>query len=237
MENKFMISVCIATYNGEKYIAEQLSSILPQLDENDEIIISDDHSKDNTLNVITNFSDQRIKIFKNENENGFSNNFENAINKASGDIIFICDQDDVWMDNKVQIMVEELSRASLVIHNASIVDVNLNLTNGSHFDLYKVEKGFLINFVKTRYIGACMAFKKEVLEKALPFPQNKKLCAYDYWLTLIAEYYYKVELVQEPLIKYRRHLDNASTGGTKSNNSFRKKIKMRVYCLYHLLKR
>ncbi|MDR7208983.1 glycosyltransferase [Flavobacterium piscis] len=232
-----MISVCIATYNGEKYIGEQLNSILSQLDNNDEVIISDDHSKDNTLNVIRDLGDVRIKIFNNEMENGYSKNFENAIKKASGDIIFICDQDDVWFDNKIQTMIEALYKAPLAIHNALIVDSQLDLINNSHFDLYQVKKGFLKNFLKTRYIGACMAFKREILQKALPFPQNQKLCAYDYWLTLIAEFYYKVELVKEPLIKYRRHLDNASTGGTKSNNSFMKKINMRIYSFYHLLKR
>lgn len=232
-----MISVCMATYNGEKYIKEQINSILFQLGDNDEIIISDDNSTDETLTIASGYSDERIKIFLNENQKGFSKNFENAINKASGDIIFICDQDDVWMDNKVEVMINELSKTSLVVHNASIVDGNLNLINDSHFDLYKVEKGFLKNFLKTRYVGACMAFKREILEKAIPFPENQKLCAYDYWLTLIAEYYFKVGLVQKPLIRYRRHINNASTGGTKSNNSLIKKINMRVYSLYHLLKR
>lgn len=232
-----MISVCLATYNGEKYIREQLNSILPQLDVNDEIIISDDHSKDNTINVVNDLNDKRIKIFTNEKENGYSKNFENAINKSSGDIIFICDQDDVWLDIKVKTMVKALSIAPLAIHDALIVDGELDLINDSHFDLYNVEKGFFKNFLKTRYVGACMAFKREILEKALPLPENQTLCAYDYWLTLIAEYYYKVELVRQPLIKYRRHLGNASTGGTKSNNSFLKKISMRIYSLYHLLKR
>ncbi|MDQ6529601.1 glycosyltransferase [Flavobacterium sp. LHD-85] len=232
-----MISVCIATYNGEKYIVEQLESILPQLDAKDEIIISDDHSKDNTLEVIGNLKDNRIKIFLNEKENGYSKNFENAINKSSGDIIFISDQDDVWMCNKVQIMIKALSKSSLAIHNASIVDGDLNLIHDSHFDLYSVKSGFFVNFLKTRYIGACMAFKREVLEKYLPVPENQKLCAYDYWLSLIAEYYYKVELVYEPLIKYRRHGNNASTGGKKSSNSFIKKINMRIYCLFHLFNR
>jgi glycosyltransferase involved in cell wall biosynthesis len=232
-----MISVCIATYNGEKYIKEQLDSILPQLGIDDEIIISDDDSKDKTLEVIRNFEDVRIKIFMNEKENGYSKNFENAINKASGDIIFICDQDDVWMDNKVEVMLKALQVAPLAIHNARIVDGSLNLLNVSHFDLHQVKKGFLVNFLKTRYIGACMAFKKEILQKALPFPDNQKLCAYDYWLTLIAEYYYTVNLVETSLIKYRRHGNNASTGGKQSENSFLKKIKVRIYSLYQLLKR
>lgn len=232
-----MISVCIATYNGEKYIVEQLKSILQQLGKNDEIIISDDHSKDNTLEVVRYLKDVRIKIFMNENENGYSKNFENAINKSSGDIIFISDQDDVWMPTKVQTMIKALSNSSLAVHNASIVDENLNMIHNSHFDLYHVKSGFFENFLKTRYIGACMAFRREILEKYLPLPENQKLCAYDYWLTLIAEYYYNVELIQEPLIKYRRHLNNASTGGQKSSNSLMKKISVRIYCLFYLLKR
>lgn len=237
MKNNFMVTVCIATYNGEKYISEQLNSILPQLSLSDEIIISDDHSTDKTLEIIKSFEDNRVKIFMNENKKGYSKNFENAITKAAGDYIFICDQDDVWMDNKVDMMIDALSTTSLVVHNASIVDCDLNLTNNSHFDLYNVKKGFLNNFLKTRYVGACMAFKKDILQKALPFPPNQKLCAYDYWLTLIAEYYFSVALVYEPLIKYRRHDKNASTGGVKSNNTLIKKISMRVYSFYHLLKK
>lgn len=233
-----MISVCIASYNGEKFIKEQLQSILVQLEPDDEVIVSDDNSVDGTLDIIKEFEDSRIRIFLNENEKGYSQNFENSIRQASGDIIFICDQDDVWMKNKVELMKNALSNSSLAIHNASIVDSNLNLINSkTHFELYQVRKGFLMNFLRTRYIGACMAFKREILEKALPFPVNQKLCAYDYWLTLVAEYYYKVELVQDPLIKYRRHFNNASTGGVKSKNSLLKKIKMRIYSLYHLFKR
>jgi glycosyltransferase involved in cell wall biosynthesis len=232
-----MITVCIATFNGEKYIKEQLDSILSQIGLNDEIVISDDHSKDKTLNIIGSYNDKRIKIFINKNKKGYSKNFENAINNANGDIIFICDQDDVWMENKVKVMLKALQKSPLVVHDARIVDGNLNLLNESHFNLYDVKNGFWINFLKTRYIGACMAFKKEILEKALPFPDNQKLCAYDYWLTIVAEFYYKVELIQEPLIKYRRHGNNASTGGDFSTNSLFHKLEVRIYSFFQLLRR
>ena len=92
-----MISVCIATYNGEKYIEEQIASILPQLKENDEIIISDDYSTDNTIQVLTKINSKKIKIFKNQGEKGYTSNFENAIKQAKGNYIFLCDQDDVWL--------------------------------------------------------------------------------------------------------------------------------------------
>jgi glycosyltransferase involved in cell wall biosynthesis len=231
------ISVCMATYNGEKYIKEQLDSILSQLGDDDEVIISDDGSIDGTLDVISNIKDNRIKVFRNKNEKGYSKNFENALKKAKGDIIFISDQDDVWLKDKVKIMLKTLENSSISIHNARIVDGELNFLNESHFDLHNVKKGFLNNFLKTRYIGACMAFKKEVLQKSLPFPNNQKLCAYDYWITLISEFYFKVELVQEPLIKYRRHGNNASTGGEFSSNTLLFKFKVRLYSLYQLLRR
>lgn len=231
------VSVCLATYNGEKYIKEQLESILPQLANDDEVIISDDNSTDKTVEIIKFLNDSRIKIYTNTLSRGYSSNFENAISKAEGDIIFLSDQDDVWFENKVEMMMRRLIDHDLVISDAMISDENLNPTLGSHFDLYGTSKGFVNNWLKTRYIGACMAFKSQILEKLLPFPKNKKLCAHDYWIANVGEYYYKVDLVNIPLIKYRRHGNNASTGGDKSSNSLLHKIKVRVYTLKELLKR
>ncbi|MEK5777350.1 glycosyltransferase, partial [Acinetobacter nosocomialis] len=101
-----MISVCLATYNGEKYIVEQLTSILSQLSPTDEVIISDDHSTDETLLLIKSLNDPRIKIITNELGKGYTKNFENAINHSSGDYIFLSDQDDVWVENKVELMMK-----------------------------------------------------------------------------------------------------------------------------------
>ena len=236
MERK-SISVCMATYNGEKYVEEQIKSILMQLNDNDEIIISDDHSTDNTLGIIKSLNDERVKIFINSLESGYAKNFENAICRASNDIIFLSDQDDVWMDIKIEKMLAGLEVSDLVISDALISDSNLNPTLGSHFKLFNVKKGFLNNWLKTRYIGACMAFKKEMLEKLLPFPNNQKLCAHDYWIAIVGEFYFKVGLVNETLIKYRRHDSNASTGGIKSANGLVHKLKVRFYTLKELLKR
>ena len=98
-----MNSVCIATYNGEKFIEEQIRSILLQLDSHDEIVISDDHSTDKTIQIIKSINDDRIKIIYNKNNKGYTNNFENAISKASGDFIYLSDQDDVWKPTKVKV--------------------------------------------------------------------------------------------------------------------------------------
>ena len=120
------ISVCLATYNGEKYIKEQLDSILPQLSANDEIIISDDNSTDDTINIIRSLNDERIKIYVNKTK-GIVKNFENALNNASGDIIFLSDQDDVWKNDKVKKILSAFSSdnsLTFVFSNAEIIDEN-----------------------------------------------------------------------------------------------------------------
>lgn len=231
------ISVCMATYNGEKYIYEQISSILNQIHNNDELIISDDHSTDHTVKIIEEFKDSRIQIFLNNGTKGYTKNFENAIKNASGDIIFLSDQDDIWIEGKVEKMVKKLEKADLVVSNSEVVDSNLKTIHPSHFELNHVRKGFWINFFKTRYCGACMAFKKEMLVKLMPFPKNQTYCVHDYWIALIGEAYYKVELEDAPLIKYRRHGENATTAGVVSTRSMSKRILARAYTLIHVLSR
>jgi len=229
------ISVCMAAYNGEMYIREQIESILKQLKVNDELIISDDNSSDNTSEIIREIGDPRIKLIMNKGEKGYTKNFENALKESSGDIIFLSDQDDVWVDNKVEIMLKHLENSDMVISNAKIVDSQLQVINDSHFLLHDVKKGFWNNFLKTRYIGACMAFKRSVLEQALPFPKHQKYCAHDYWLTIVSEAYYKVSLEDSPLLLYRRHGKNASSGGHFSNNSLWIKIVVRLYAAINLI--
>lgn len=229
------ISVCMATYNGEMYIKEQIESILLQLNASDELIISDDQSSDRTCTIVNEFNDPRIKLIINNGEKGYTRNFENALKKSNGDIIFLSDQDDIWVDNKVEIMLKYLEKSQMVISNAKIVDSEMRIINNSHFHLHDVKKGFWNNFLKTRYIGACMAFKRDVLERSLPFPEHQKYCAHDYWLTLVGEAFYEVSLVETPLLLYRRHGNNASSGGEVSKNNIAMKIVIRLYAAYNLL--
>jgi glycosyltransferase involved in cell wall biosynthesis len=231
-----MISVCIATYNGEKYIKDQLVSILHQLRDEDEVIISDDFSVDNTLEIIKSFNDARIKIFMNAKEKGFTKNFENALEKVRGDIIFLSDQDDIWMPNKVNVCVSGLKNSDFIVHDGHMVNKNIDILNESIFEFRNVKNGFLKNFVKIRYLGCCMAFNKNILNKSLPFPANQILTTHDSWLTLVSELYFNVNLVHQPLIKYRRHGENASLGGAKGGNSLITKVLIRAYSLFHLIK-
>ncbi|MDX8380850.1 MAG: glycosyltransferase family 2 protein [Ghiorsea sp.] len=232
-----MISVCIATYNGGKYIKEQLLSILPQLSRGDEVIISDDHSTDNTLEIIKDFKDERIKVFSNTKEKGYSRNFENALEKAKGDIIFLSDQDDVWMNTKVRDSVNFLDSYDLVISDAVVVDNELNILAKSNFKLRNVKHSLISNIIRCRYLGACYAFNKEMLAKSLPFPKDSELIPHDYWLYMIGATYFKVGVIHEQLIKYRRHNLNASNGGNESENTTLKKMQIRIYLVFSLLKR
>ena len=117
--DKTMISVCMATYNGEKYIREQVESILCQLGPEDEIVISDDGSKDHTIQMVDSL-DKRIKVFLNEGKHGVVPNFENALKHSSGDYIFFSDQDDIWSPDKVERCLHALEDSDLVVHNSRV---------------------------------------------------------------------------------------------------------------------
>ena len=119
-----MISVCIATYNGEKYIFEQISSILSQLGKDDEVIISDDGSTDDTIKIIESICDNRVRLLINNGKHGFVSNFEKALMKSKGDFIFLSDQDDIWKSNKVQVVLKSLNKYDLVVHDADLIDGN-----------------------------------------------------------------------------------------------------------------
>jgi len=211
------ISVCLASYNGANYIGDQISSILQQLSSCDELVVSDDHSTDRTIDIVKEFNDNRIRIVVNAGNKGYSGNFENAIRLASGSIIFLSDQDDIWVAGRVKKMIAALEQADLAVSNAIFVDEALVDMGVTLFSLRGAKQGFLANIYKSRYLGACMAFRREILGKLLPFPEKRHLCPHDLWITLVAEFYFKVKILDEPLLLYRRHGSNVSNGGSKSN--------------------
>ena len=201
----------MAVYNGEKFLAEQLDSILPQLKLGDEIVISYDKSQDKTYEIITDYAKKcpKIKIVFGQSA-GLIRNFENALLNCTNDYIFLCDQDDVWMPNKVDAVLDAFAKtgADLILHDAVIVDENLHKIEQSFFTKRKCCTGLFKNIVKNSYIGCCMAFKNEVKLCSLPFP--KALPMHDQWIGLVAERFFKVHLLPVPLILYRRHANNAS---------------------------
>lgn len=231
-----MISVCMASYNGEKYIEEQLRSILKQLSPQDEVVISDDGSTDNTIDIVNNIGDSRIKLYVNKGVHGFTPNFENAIRHAKGDVIFLSDQDDIWAENKVKRTMEALKNSDMIISDCVTVNSNLKVLQSSRFEAFHIRPGFFPHLIKSRYIGCCMAFNRKVKDVALPFPKKYSLVEHDIWLAAVGFLYFNVELIREPLIYYRRHGNNISDGGFEKGYSLLNKIYRRVYRLMALVK-
>ena len=228
------ISVCMATYNGEKFIYEQLCSILSQLYENDELIISDNGSSDSTVDIIKSFNDKRIKLINCEVKS-IVYNFENSLNYATGDIIFLSDQDDIWLYGKLEEIKKEISDCDLVVTDCKVVDENLNVLDESFFKLNKSGYGVIKNLYKNSFIGCCMAFDRKILNYALPFPSDIPM--HDWWIGLIYSLFGKVKFVDKQLLLYRRHKNNASNTAFKSKNPFYKKINFRLIMLINLIYR
>lgn len=230
-----MISVCMATYNGEKFIKGQIDSILVQLSSEDELIISDDGSNDKTLEIIRQINDVRIKLVENKNKHGYTHNFENALKLASGDYLFFSDQDDIWLPNKVEKMLPHLKSDNFVISDAYVTNENLEIKNKiSTWRKYK--KGYLRNLHKSIYAGCTCAFTKNIKDFCLPFPQSDYI-QHDNWIGLLSELKFNVVYVDEPLILYRRHNSNTSGATQKSSKSLYFMIKYRTILLIETLKR
>lgn len=205
------VSVAMATYNGEKYIHTQIETILNNLLENDELVISDDGSKDKTREIIESFNDKRIKLIEGPKK-GLKQNFNNAIKNTTGDYIFLSDQDDYWMPDKVEKLLNAFKRNDnyiLIQHDAIVIDENENIIFDSFAKHRKVKTGIIKNLIKNSYHGCCIAFKKELKDKILPIPDNIYL--HDQWIGMIAEVEGKTDFIDDKLIKYRRHSENNSS--------------------------
>ncbi|MCD8020991.1 MAG: glycosyltransferase family 2 protein [Clostridiales bacterium] len=206
------ISVALAYYNGGHYIKEQLESILSQLKEEDEVVLSVDKAEDGSGTLLTGWAekDARIQLLQGPAQ-GVVRNFEHAISHCSGDIIFLSDQDDIWKPGKVQKVMQAFERTDYmaILHNGVIVDKNGKETGEKTlFEMRGSRAGFLKNFIRNSYIGCCMAFRKELLPLILPIPENMYM--HDYWIGTAAECSGGVGLMKEPLICYRRHDENVT---------------------------
>lgn len=231
-----MISICMATYDGSLYIAQQVQSILEQLDDEDELIISDDGSTDGTLEILKSCNDSRISLVYGQGK-GLIRNFENALSFAKGDIIYLTDQDDIWLKDKIILCNEQLSdeNVSLVVTDCKVVDSTLNILSPSFFYLRQSGGGFFTNLIRNSYLGCCMAFKREVLERSLPFPE--KIPMHDWWIGLNSALVGNVVFLEQPLLLYRRHGSNFSTTAESSHYNIFEKITHRACLSFYLLKR
>lgn len=235
---KIMITVCMATYNGELFIKQQIDSILCQIEESDELIISDDGSTDKTLEIIKSYNDKRIVLLNHCSNKNYSNhekvtaNFGNALQQAKGDYIFLSDQDDVWNENKVKICLDKLKYADFVVHQMKLIDCDNKIVNGND-SIYRnvIPKLWIENIIHEKLWGCCFCFNRKLLNNCLPFPD--KLIGHDYWISTIAIMNFKCIILDDCLIDYRIHTDSVSY---KKQTTLFYKINYRFMLLIQILK-
>lgn len=206
------VSICMAAYNGEKYIAQQINSIMAQLNYDDELIIYDDGSSDATAEIISNFiSDKRVRYVKGNFNTGVLGAFNNSLMACTKEIIILSDQDDVWLNGKVNYAKKALmdNGVSGCLHNSIIIDQNENTItefykeklSAGHFNLFHL-------LISNSVIGCCFAFRRDVLKIALPIPQIVSM--HDWWLASVAVTRGKISYSEDVFLKYRRHENNLS---------------------------
>ena len=230
-----MISVCIATYNGERYIRQQIESIVCQLNVDDEIIVSDDGSTDGTLDIVKGIGDKRIKIIEGPGRKSPILNFECALKASKGDFIFLSDQDDVWKPDKVEICMKWLKTYHCVVSDAEVTDNRLKPLYPSLYTIMQVRQGRIYNTIwKNGYTGCCMAFRRNVLEASLPFP--KDIPMHDIWIGNVAAYKYNVIFIPDRLIHFRRHENTISCNGKGSKFTIWQQMKFRLNIIKNIIR-
>lgn len=226
------IDILMATYNGEKYLREQLDSILNQTYSDFRLLISDDNSQDSTRDVLSKYAerDNRIIVFLQDKNLGVTKNFEFLMQKVENEYFMFADQDDIWQKDKIQKSIKKSINedCDLVYSNLEVVNQDLQLLNKSYWKLKGFEKkiknynNFNSLYLNNYITGCTMLVKSKWLKKILPIPHKSKYILHDYWTALIVSYYGKMGFVDDTLVKYRQHIDNevGSKRKTDSINHF-----------------
>ena len=231
------ISVAMTTYNGAAFLKEQMDSIYSQLSDRDEIIISDDGSTDDTLQMLRSYQNGSVSVHILEGPKaGIKKNVENALSHCSGEYIFLADQDDIWFPEKADCILQCFSdeNINLVVHDSIVFSEDIqNPVMDSFFAFRKAKAGIFKNIWRNSYIGCCMAFRRRLLGQILPIPA--KIEMHDQWIGILNDFYYKKSyFLQKPLLYYRRHSGNNSAMVPYSAG---RRLKNRVTFVGQLLRR
>lgn len=206
------VSVCMAAYNGEKYVVQQLRSVLDQLGDEDEVVIIDDCSHDETVPRIDELGDPRVRLLRHKRNLGVMQTFEDALRSATGEFLFLCDDDDIWPATKVARYLrafEENPESGIVSSSVTVIDEQGARVSNSRFDR-RFAPGFWRNLIRNHYQGSAMAIRAALLEKVLPFPKSSGFL-HDAWIGTRADLLgIKTVFLEEDLLLYRRHSNNAT---------------------------
>lgn len=221
------IDVLMATYNGEKYLREQMDSILEQSFGDFRLLVSDDGSTDGTREILNEYvgKDSRVVVFLQNKNLGSTKNFEFLMRKVESECFMFSDQDDVWQKDKLQKSIDKMKEedCDLVYSDLEVVSEDLDVLHKSYWKLKGFEKKVKrYNHFESLYLnnyvtGSTMLVKSKWLEKILPLPDKSKFILHDYWTALVVSKFGKMAYVDEPLLKYRQHLDNRIGSKRKSD--------------------
>ncbi len=225
-----MISIVLSSYNGEKYISKQLTSLVNQTYKNIEIIVVDDCSSDTTLAIVKEFAlkHEFITLYEGNKNLGYVKNFERGVRLAKGEYIAFCDQDDYWVPNKLELLIKAIGSYDVAYCDSQLVNNQLesmgkNMSTGHNFITSNNPLNFII---KNCVSGHAMIFKKDLLNEDFKFP---KLIPHDWWVTFLASCSNGVIFVDEVLVKYRIHDTNQIGGDGHKKISKEAKNKQRKY--------
>ncbi|GAA4404317.1 hypothetical protein GCM10023187_21440 [Nibrella viscosa] len=216
------VSIALCTYNGESYLQAQWQSLLEQQQLPDEVIVCDDVSSDQTVDLLHKLSANapfRVHIVTNPTQLGYNKNFEKALSLCSGDLIFICDQDDFWLPEKMATMLrfmEQRPAVQVAFNNAELADEHLKPINQLFWeqvrfdpltqDRWRAGEALDILLDGNRMMGCASVIRRQFLPKLLPIPVDLPGYIYDGWLALVAAAYNAIDFVDKPMQLYRIHV-------------------------------
>jgi len=206
-----VISIALCTYNGERFLRELLDSIQSQTYEKLEFVVVDDHSSDQTWDILTSYaeSDQRFRLYRNEENLGYNRNFEKALALCTSDLIAICDQDDVWHPEKISLMQQNIGSNLLLYHDSALIDadgVDMNFRISDKFNFYRGADPtvfLMMNCVS----GHSILLKRDLLNHIFPIPEHSP---YDHWIAYVATLNGSIDYLDQTLVRYRQHGENAT---------------------------
>ncbi|MDB4924356.1 glycosyltransferase [Mucilaginibacter sp.] len=206
MKSGPFVSVALCAYNGAAYLAQQLDTLVDQTYKNLEIIVIDDCSTDNTYAILTNYASRypQFKLYQNESNLGFVKNFERAATLCTGELIALCDQDDIWDLQKIEKQVNAIKDNVLIYHDSEFIHEDGSLMNKKVSDVMNLYRGdepevfLFFNCVS----GHSILMKRALLDEALPL---KETYFHDWWLAYVATNMGTIDFMPECLVKYRQH--------------------------------
>jgi glycosyltransferase involved in cell wall biosynthesis len=211
-------SVCMATYNGEAFVAEQVDSVLAQLGEADELVVVDDASTDDTARLLAAYDDPRVRLVANETNQGYVRTFERALTLARGDRLFLADQDDVWVPGRLDTMLDALERSAVVSTSVAVLGEPLDpprfrlraRDSRRHLaNLFAVMVGY------RPYTGCAMAFRRDIFDSVVPVPPFVHE-SHDLWIAMVANTHRENLHLEEASVMRRLHGGNQTPLGWRS---------------------